>query len=44
MITLEERLGRTVDLESAVIVDGELASDMSMRELHERLSRIVEAT
>jgi acyl carrier protein len=44
MITLEERLGRTVDLESAVIVDGELASDMSMRELHERLCRIVEAT
>jgi len=44
MITLEERLGRTVDLESAVMVEGDLAPDMAMRELHDKLCRIVEAT
>lgn len=44
MITLEERLDRAVDLESAVMVDDELAPDMTMQELHDRLCKIIEAT
>lgn len=44
MITLEERLDRAVDLESAVISEDEVTSDITMQELHDRLCRIVGAT
>lgn len=44
MITLEERLGNEIDLESAIAVDGEYTSDMTMRDLHDQLCRVVEAS
>ena len=44
MITLEERLGHTLDLESAVMVEDEYASDLTMRELHSKLCKIVDVS
>ncbi len=44
MITLEERLDDEIDLESAIVVDSEVASDITMRELHDRLCKVIEAS
>ncbi len=44
MITLEERLGEEIDLENAMAVDGEYASDMTMRDLQDQLCKIIEVS